>query len=82
MDARLEAVYEEALKRNPTQPEFQQAVREVMESLEPLLLSRRDYQDSAILERIIEPERQIMFRVAWQDDDNKVRVNRTLGTRR
>ena len=76
MDARLEAVYEEALKRNPTQPEFQQAVREVMESLEPLLLSRRDYQDSAILERIIEPERQIMFRVAWQDDDNKVRVNR------
>ncbi len=76
MDARLEAVYEEALKRNPTQPEFQQAVREVMESLEPLLLSRKDYQDAAILERIIEPERQIMFRVAWQDDQNKVRVNR------
>ncbi|VEI13577.1 NADP-specific glutamate dehydrogenase [Trueperella bialowiezensis] len=76
MDARLEAVYEEALKRNPTQPEFQQAVREVIESLETLLLSRTDYQDAAILERIIEPERQIMFRVAWQDDSNKVRVNR------
>ncbi|QOR47991.1 NADP-specific glutamate dehydrogenase [Trueperella pecoris] len=76
MDAQLERVYEEALKRNPTQPEFQQAVREVMESLEPLLLDRKDYQDAAILERIIEPERQIMFRVAWQDDNNKVQVNR------
>lgn len=76
MDARLEAVYEEALKRNPTQPEFQQAVREVIESLEPLLLSRQDYHEAAILERIIEPERQIMFRVAWQDDTNRVRVNR------
>ncbi|MDP9806566.1 glutamate dehydrogenase (NADP+) [Trueperella bonasi] len=76
MDARLEAVYEEALKRNPTQPEFQQAVREVIESLETLLLSRQDYQDAGILERIIEPERQIMFRVAWQDDNNVVRVNR------
>ena len=76
MDAQLERVYEEALKRNPTQPEFQQAVREVIESLEPLLLERKDYQEAAILERIIEPERQIMFRVAWQDDNNKVRVNR------
>ena len=76
MHARLEAVYEEALKRNPTQPEFQQAVREVIESLEPLLLSRQDYHEAAILERIIEPERQIMFRVAWQYDQNRVRVNR------
>ncbi|WHU58704.1 NADP-specific glutamate dehydrogenase [Trueperella pyogenes] len=76
MDAQLEKVYEEAIKRNPTQPEFQQAVREVMESLEPLLLERKDYQEAAILARIIEPERQIMFRVAWQDDNNRVKVNR------
>ncbi|MDO5025353.1 MAG: NADP-specific glutamate dehydrogenase [Trueperella sp.] len=76
MDARLERIYENALKRNPTQPEFQQAVREVMETLEPLLLSRRDYQEAEILARIIEPERQLMFRVAWQDDQNRVRVNR------
>ncbi|MDF2419878.1 NADP-specific glutamate dehydrogenase [Trueperella pyogenes] len=76
MDAQLEKVYEEAIKRNPTQPEFQQAVREVMESLEPLLLERQDYQEAAILARIIEPERQIMFRVAWQDDNNRVQVNR------
>lgn len=76
MDARLERIYENALKRNPTQPEFQQAVREVMETLEPLLLSRKDYQEAEVLARIIEPERQLMFRVAWQDDQNKVRVNR------
>ncbi|MFY9262383.1 MAG: NADP-specific glutamate dehydrogenase [Actinomycetaceae bacterium] len=76
MHSELEAVYEESLLRNPTQPEFQQAVREVIESVEPLLLSRPDYRDGNILARIIEPERQIMFRVAWEDDQNKVRVNR------
>ncbi|MDY5584741.1 MAG: NADP-specific glutamate dehydrogenase [Arcanobacterium sp.] len=76
MDSRLEAIYEESLKRNPTQPEFQQAVREVIESVEPLLIARKDYADANILARIIEPERQLMFRVAWQDDNNVVRVNR------
>ena len=76
MDDRIERVYEEMLRRNPIQPEFQQAVREVIESLEPVLLARPDYEDAAILGRIIEPERQLMFRVAWQDDQNKVRVNR------
>lgn len=76
MDSTLEAVYNESLKRNPTQPEFQQAVREVIESVEPLLIDNKAYADAAILARMIEPERQIMFRVAWQDDNNKVRVNR------
>lgn len=78
MDSKLEAIYEESLKRNPTQPEFQQAVREVIESVEPLLLGAdaKKYTDAAILARMIEPERQIMFRVAWQDDRNNVRVNR------
>lgn len=76
MDSRLEAIYEQSLRRNPTQPEFQQAVREVIESVEPLLLSRKDYADASILARIIEPERQLMFRVAWQDDKNVVQVNR------
>ncbi|MCI5825623.1 MAG: NADP-specific glutamate dehydrogenase [Arcanobacterium sp.] len=76
MDSRLEAIYNESLKRNPTQPEFQQAVREVIESVQPLLLGNKDYADAAILARVIEPERQIMFRVAWQDDRNTVRVNR------
>ncbi len=76
MDARLESIYQAALKRNPTQPEFQQAVLEVVETLEPLLLKRPDYEEAAILARMIEPERQIMFRVAWQDDQNRVQVNR------
>lgn len=76
MDSSLEAVYNESLKRNPTQPEFQQAVLEVIESVEPLLIDNKAYADAAILARMIEPERQIMFRVAWQDDHNKVRVNR------
>lgn len=76
MDSTLEAIYDESLKRNPTQPEFQQAVREVIESVEPLLLNNKEYADAAILARVIEPERQIMFRVAWQDDHNNVRVNR------
>ncbi|MDD7465664.1 MAG: NADP-specific glutamate dehydrogenase [Actinomycetaceae bacterium] len=76
MDSKLEAIYDESLKRNPTQPEFQQAVREVIESVEPLLIGNKAYADAAILARMIEPERQIMFRVAWQDDHNNVRVNR------
>ncbi|WP_124054438.1 NADP-specific glutamate dehydrogenase [Arcanobacterium ihumii] len=76
MDASLEMIYDEMLQRNGEQPEFQQAVREVMNSLEPILVSHPHYTDAAILERIVEPERQIMFRVAWQDDAGITRVNR------
>ncbi len=76
MDSRLEKIYDESLRRNPAQPEFQQAVLEVIESVEPLLLARKDYADASILARIIEPERQLMFRVAWQDDNNVIQVNR------
>ncbi|MBM7824497.1 glutamate dehydrogenase (NADP+) [Arcanobacterium pluranimalium] len=76
MDALLEKIYQESLRRNGSQPEFQQAVSEVITSIEPLLTSKPEYGDAAILERIIEPERQIMFRVAWQDDAGKVHVNR------
>lgn len=76
MDRHIEEVYEESLRRNPTQPEFQQAVREVIETVEPLLVARKDYRDAAILARVVEPERQIMFRVAWENDQNQVCVNR------
>ncbi|MCI7552093.1 MAG: NADP-specific glutamate dehydrogenase [Actinomycetaceae bacterium] len=76
MDAKLDEIYQESLRRNPTQPEFQQAVLEVIESVEPLLVGNKEYADAAILARMIEPERQIMFRVAWQDDHNHVHVNR------
>lgn len=61
---------------SPGQPEFYQAVQEVVESLEPLLLKEKKYLEHNILERIIEPERQIMFRVTWLDDSGKIRVNK------
>ena len=63
-------------KRNPGEPEFLQAVREVLESLEPVVLSHEKYQENRILERITEPERQIIFRVPWQDDQGRAQVNR------
>lgn len=63
-------------KRNPGEPEFLQAVKEVLESIEPAIQKHRKYRDSKILERIVEPERQILFRVPWQDDKGQVQVNR------
>lgn len=63
-------------RRNPGEPEFLQAVREVLESLEPVIQRHRRYQDHRILERIVEPERQIIFRVPWQDDKGQIHVNR------
>ncbi len=63
-------------KRNAGEPEFLQAVREVLESLEPVVQRHKKYQEARILERIVEPERQIMFRVPWMDDKGQVQVNR------
>ncbi|MFA5688537.1 MAG: NADP-specific glutamate dehydrogenase [Kiritimatiellales bacterium] len=63
-------------RRNAGEPEFMQAVREVLESLEPVIERRQDFQDARILERIVEPERQIIFRVPWVDDKGRVQVNR------
>ena len=62
--------------KNPAQPEFHQAVVEVVESLWPVLDKRPEYRSAKILERICEPERQIMFRVPWVDDKGEVQVNR------
>ena len=67
-------VLQQVIERNPGEPEFHQAVKEVLESLEPLLSVRRDYQKAGILERIVEPERQIIFRVPWVDDQGKYRL--------
>jgi len=64
------------LKCDPGQPEFHQAVKEVLDSLEPVLDKRPEYQDQRILERIVEPERVLQFRVPWMDDNGKVHVNR------
>ena len=62
--------------RNPGEPEFIQAAREVLETLEPVVARHKKYQDGRILERLVEPERQIIFRVPWFDDAGNVRVNR------
>jgi len=63
-------------KRDPGQPEFHQAVTEVLESLQPCLDRYPKYEENKILERIVEPERQLMFRVPWIDDKGQVQVNR------
>lgn len=63
-------------ERNPNQPEYMQAVNEVMESLWPFITENPKYAEQGILERLIEPERVIMFRVAWVDDQHNVQVNR------
>ncbi len=63
-------------KRNQGEPEFIQAVTEVLETLEPVVEKRPDLVEAGVLERIVEPERQIMFRVPWVDDNGKVQVNR------
>ncbi|MHB1152004.1 MAG: NADP-specific glutamate dehydrogenase [Eubacteriales bacterium] len=72
----LTEVYESVCKRNPNEPEFLQAVKEVFESLEPVLAVRQDLVDANIVGRIAEPERFIQFRVSWVDDKGKVQVNR------
>ena len=63
-------------KRNPGEPEFIQAVTEVLSTLEPVIEKRQDLVDAGVLERIVEPERQIIFRVPWTDDNGKPQVNR------
>ncbi len=63
-------------KRNPGEPEFIQAVTEVFTSLEPVIEQRPDLVEAGVLERLVEPERQIIFRVPWTDDNGKIQVNR------
>ena len=63
-------------KRNPNEPEFIQAVTEVLETLQPVADKRQDFIDAGVFDRIVEPERQVMFRVPWVDDNGKVQINR------
>ena len=74
--AYVQGVYDTVCKRNPNEPEFQQAVREVLESLEPVLEQRPDIVEKGVVDRMVEPERMVMFRVPWVDDQGKVQVNR------
>ena len=72
----LNELMETVKRRNPGEPEFHQAVLEVLESLEPVLEQSPEYIESGVLERLVEPERIIKFRVPWTADDGKVMVNR------
>jgi len=69
-------VLESVIRKNAGEPEFHQAVREVLECLAPVFERHPEYEEARILERLTEPERVIMFRVPWQDDKNRVQVNR------
>jgi glutamate dehydrogenase (NADP+) len=76
MDQHLAKIREEVFLRNPGEAEFHQAVTEVFESLAPVVNRHPEYADAAILQRMCEPERQIIFRVPWTDDNGGVRINR------
>ena len=73
-----QAVYEQVLSRNPGEAEFHQAVKEVLDSLEPVMEKHPEYVEAKILDRLVEPERQIIFRVPWQDDSGAFQVNRAF----
>lgn len=73
-----QTVYEQVLKRNPGESEFHQAVKEVLDCLDPALEKHPEYVEARILDRLVEPERQIIFRVPWQDDKGTFQVNRGM----
>ncbi|HEY0853324.1 MAG TPA: NADP-specific glutamate dehydrogenase [Devosia sp.] len=76
IDEKLEPILAEVLRRNAGEAEFHQAVREVLESLGRVVSKKPDYLDGALIERLCEPERQIIFRVPWTDDKGDVHINR------
>ena len=76
MNKYLERVLVDTEKKNPQEAEYLQAVKEVLESLEPVIDAHDDYEKNAFLERMVEPERIITFRVPWMDDNGQVHVNR------
>ncbi|AFA76156.1 glutamate dehydrogenase GdhA (plasmid) [Gordonia polyisoprenivorans VH2] len=76
LEEKVQDLYDEVVARNPGEAEFHQAVREVFDSLGPVLAAHPHYADAGIIERLCEPERQIIFRVPWVDDAGRVRINR------
>ncbi|MEV0431684.1 NADP-specific glutamate dehydrogenase [Nocardia sp. NPDC050413] len=76
LDAKLSGIYDEVLRRNPGESEFHQAVHEVLDSLGPVVAKHPQYADAAVIRRLCEPERQIIFRVPWVDDSGTVQINR------
>ncbi|MBQ1504138.1 MAG: NADP-specific glutamate dehydrogenase, partial [Oscillospiraceae bacterium] len=75
-NAYLQKVYDNVAKRNPGEPEFLQAVGEVLETLIPVVERRPDIVEAGVIDRLVEPERMVVFRVPWVDDQGKVQVNR------
>jgi glutamate dehydrogenase (NADP+) len=76
--SKLEPVFAEVLRRNPGEVEFHQAVFEVLCSLAPVLERRPEYAEARVLERLCEPERQVIFQVPWEDDHGRIHVNRAF----
>lgn len=76
MDAYVEKVYNSLVEKDPEQKVFHQAAYEVLASLEPAIKKFPQYKENAVLERLVEPERIIQFRIPWKDKDGKIRVNR------
>ena len=76
IDEKLQPILAEVMRRNAGEPEFHQAAHEVLESLGRVVAKHPDYLEQALIERICEPERQIIFRIPWVDDEGKVQINR------
>ncbi|MDN5762921.1 MAG: NADP-specific glutamate dehydrogenase [Microlunatus sp.] len=76
VDEKLQDIYDEVLRRNPGETEFHQAVREVLDSLGAVVAKNPQYAEAAVIGRLCEPERQIIFKVAWVDDSGTVQINR------
>jgi len=76
MSAFVDSILETVVARNPAEPEFHQAVREVLESIAPVIAKRPELARAKIVERVVEPERQVIFRVPWVNDKGEVQINR------
>jgi glutamate dehydrogenase (NADP+) len=76
LDEKLQPIYDEVIARNPGEAEFHQAVREVLETLGPVLAKHPELAREKVIQRVCEPERQVIFRVPWQDDRGEVQINR------
>ena len=72
----VDEIMKKVVSKNPGEPEFHQAVKEVVESLAPFMEENPKYKEAKIIERMVEPERVLMFRVSWIDDKGKIQVNR------
>lgn len=76
LDEKLEAIYDDVRRRNPSESDFHQSMRDVLVSLGPVLAKNPKLAERKIIERLCEPERQVMFRVPWKDDSGEVHINR------